>query len=552
MSKFLVSSGDNLSSTTRRDFLASVLGLAAAQSACTRRPRSIPGEIRGASFAIGHKLRDPQQLGEPSRTERTRVLIVGAGPSGLSAGWRLLQLHEPSFLITDLEPEEGGTSTFGRDGVVSYPWGAHYLPIPKAENTALVLLLKEMNAIEGFNEQGELIPTEEMVVRDPEERIFMDGTWYEGLFPHHGASAEDLEQLARFQRELLTIARRRDGRGRSPFTIPMERGSEDPEFTALDQLNMAQWLEQNRYTSQRLRWYVDYACRDDYGLRIEDTSAWAGLFYFASRLGDENTEAAELFSWTNGNGRLVEHLSKAVGDRKRTGCLIVDLHTTEDHVEALALDLRRNEVIRIIAEQAIFAVPKFLASRVLRSVREERPSWSNAFTFGAWMVANIHLRDRPVTNGTPLAWDNVIYNSPSLGYVVATHQAQIDEGPTILTYYFPYTDHDANAGRRRLFEANHAQLTDLVMADLAPSHRNFHTLVERMDIMRWGHAMVQPRPGFVWGPERRAAALPVGRVHMAHSDLSGLALFEESLHHGIRAAEEAALLLGRVVPNRLG
>jgi hypothetical protein len=61
--------------------------------------------------------------------------------------------------------------------------------------------------------------------------------------------------------------------------------------------------------------------------------------------------------------------------------------------------------------------------------------------------------------------------------------------------------------------------------------------------MRWGHAMVQPRVGFVFGPSRRKAALPVGRLFFAHSDLSGLALFEEALHHGVRAAEEVFSLL---------
>ncbi|MCS6902528.1 MAG: twin-arginine translocation pathway signal, partial [Myxococcales bacterium] len=66
------------------------------------------------------------------------------------------------------------------------------------------------------------------------------------------------------------------------------------------------------------------------------------------------------------------------------------------------------------------------------------------------------------------------------------------------------------------------------------------------------HAMVQPRPGFLWGPERRAAARPLGRIHMAHCDLSGLALFEESLHHGVRAAEEVILALGMELPERMG
>lgn len=537
---------------TRREFLTSLLGLAAAQSACRRPWRAVPGEIRGASAAAGHKLRSPQQLGEPTRTERTRVLIVGAGPSGLAAAWRLARLQVDDFLLVDLEHEVGGTSAFGRDGVVPYPWGAHYVPVPRADNVALVTLLREMNAIEGTDDRGDPIPAEGMVVRDPEERLFLGGAWHEGLFPRHGASGEDLAQLTRFQRDVLELSRRQDGRGRRPFTIPMERGSDDPLFTELDQQSMAQWMTARGYSSERLRWYVDYACRDDYGLLARDTSAWAGLFYFASRLGPDGSEAAPLFSWTNGNGRLVEHLARSAARRWRTGHLLVDLATTGEQVEAIGLDLTRNEVVRFVAERAIFAAPKFLAPRVLRQVRDERPGWPGAFVYGAWMVANLHLQNRPVSRGAPMAWDNVLYDSPSLGYVAATHQAQIDEGPTILTYYFPYTDGDAAAGRRRLFEGDHARLSDLALSDLAPAHGDLSSLVTRVDVMRWGHAMVQPRPGFLWGPERRAAALPLGRVHMAHSDLSGLALFEESLHHGVRAAEEVALALGRTLPERLG
>ncbi len=58
-----------------------------------------------------------------------------------------------------------------------------------------------------------------------------------------------------------------------------------------------------------------------------------------------------------------------------------------------------------------------------------------------------------------------------------------------------------------------------------------------MDVYLWGHAMVRPRPGFLWSEALREAARPIGRVHFAHTDLSGLALFEEAQYFGLRAAE---------------
>jgi hypothetical protein len=56
--------------------------------------------------------------------------------------------------------------------------------------------------------------------------------------------------------------------------------------------------------------------------------------------------------------------------------------------------------------------------------------------------------------------------------------------------------------------------------------------------MRWGHAMVSPRPVFLWGGEREKATRPYRNVHFAHTDLSGVALFEEAFYHGLRAANE--------------
>jgi hypothetical protein len=57
--------------------------------------------------------------------------------------------------------------------------------------------------------------------------------------------------------------------------------------------------------------------------------------------------------------------------------------------------------------------------------------------------------------------------------------------------------------------------------------------------------MVAPVPGFIWGAARQRALAPYGRVHFAHSDLSGMALFEEAQARGVRAAEAVMRLRGR-------
>ena len=74
--------------------------------------------------------------------------------------------------------------------------------------------------------------------------------------------------------------------------------------------------------------------------------------------------------------------------------------------------------------------------------------------------------------------------------------------------------------------------------------------MQRVDLMRYGHAMSVPVPGVRSSVALRALALPgptgQRRLHFAHADLSGYSVFEEALYHGTRAgAAAAAALHGR-------
>ena len=50
--------------------------------------------------------------------------------------------------------------------------------------------------------------------------------------------------------------------------------------------------------------------------------------------------------------------------------------------------------------------------------------------------------------------------------------------------------------------------------------------------------MISPRPDLIWSGIREKARQPWRNVHFAHTDLSGVALFEEAFYHGLRAAGE--------------
>jgi hypothetical protein len=168
--------------------------------------------------------------------------------------------------------------------LVGYPWGAHYLPVPFKENTEFISLLDEMNLTEGRNQNGEIIVKEQFLCREPEERVFYKGRWYEGLYLHVGASEEDLRNSPNFKNKLIfgsTGAIRKEN-ALSYFAgrrIVRRRGS-----YALDKITFADWLRQKGFTSES---FLVLRLRDARRLRLAartNFGAWAGLFYFCSRV----------------------------------------------------------------------------------------------------------------------------------------------------------------------------------------------------------------------------------------------------------------------------
>jgi glycine/D-amino acid oxidase-like deaminating enzyme len=477
------------------------------------------------------------------------VLIVGGGCAGLSAAWRLRGAGVERFLVCEVEREVGGTARSGRHSSTAYPWGAHYLPAPLRNTGPVPRLLDEMGVITGVDDSGKPIFAEHVLIHEPEERLFYRGEWYEGLYLRAGASADDLAELGRFEGLVRSLANARDARGRRAFAVPLEVGSDDAEWTQLDRITMADWLDREDFHSKRLRWLVDYACRDDYGAMASEVSAWAGLWYFCSRR-SEDGENEGFLSWPEGNGRLVAQLARSVGaERLESSVLIHSLERENDQWVAHGLDSVSRAPLRFEARQVILAVPRFVAVRLVAQWRLSPPRFAEAFTYSPWVVANIFLNDTPWSRGFPIAWDNVLYDSKSLGYVVASHQGAraSDWGPAVWTWYYPLVGADPRAERRKLLATTPADWQHLVQADLLPAHPNLPDQVERIDVKRWGHGMIRPVPGFLWGAARREAKASLhGTLHFAHSDLGGLGLFEEANWQGVSAAEDVLRGLGDV------
>jgi len=496
---------------------------------------TIPGAILGAASSAGHRLRHPD-FPSPSETIDKELVIIGGGIAGLAAGYRLAQCGMNDFMMLELEDHIGGNSHSGVNEVSAYPWGAHYVPLLTAEATAVHKLFEELGIITEYDKAHLPVYNEFYLGSDPHERLYINGVWIEGLVPAIGASPEEHMQIKRFFHLMEHYKNAKGNDGKRAFAIPLDKSSQDSDFLALDHITMTAWLTSQHFTSPHLLWYIHYCCRDDYGATANDVSAWAGIHYFAARNGTAaNTTSYSVITWPEGNGWLVKRLAAPFADKIQTNAITYHVEENGSHVIIDYCDRLTNKSTRIRAKTAIIAAPRFVAARILSPALSAEP-----YQYSPWMVANITLSKLPEGYGEPLSWDNVVYDSQLIGYVTATHQ-HLDMKPlkTVLTYYWPLSHLPPAEARTEALHRPYEEWQRIILAELLAIHPELEGHVERVDIWLWGHGMIRPTPGFIWGDARRSALLPKPPIFFAHSDMSGISIFEEAYTHGVTAAEHA-------------
>lgn len=526
--------------THRRDFLRTLALLALAGCAPKGKASLPPGDMLGTDFVLGHRLRSAR-FPEPRQTQRVGIAIVGGGISGLSAAWRLSRSGFEDYQVLELEKEAGGNSRSGTSPLVDYPWAAHYLPLPPPEAVWVRELLAETGVLQAGKDLAKPVYDENYLCATPQERVFKEGIWHEGLLPGSGIGTDEVQQQKVFHARMEELKQQRGRDGRRLFALPMEESSHDPVWRELDRIPFKQWLLDEGFTAPTLHWLANYACRDDFGTRYDQTSAWAGLHYFACRSGEAANAAPDhVLTAPDGNGWLTRALARPCGDRLKTGRVVWRCREQKHALELDVWDAATRQSIRLVADRAIWAAPAFLLPCVWGEIPDALKAAARAGEYAPWIVANLHLSDFPVESyGTPLAWDNVLYDSPGLGYVVATHQLiRRRLSGTVFTYYRALSDQSPMAWRLQMLALSREAWAEAILQDLSGPHPDIRERVSRLDVFRFGHAMKRPLPGSLWGKERRLLAdFSTPRLTLAHADLSGFSIFEEAQYRGIVAAE---------------
>ena len=494
-----------------------------------------PAQWVGAAHARGHRVRDAKSgsLPPPAVQRRAQVVIVGAGIAGLAAARGFARARVADVHLLELEDLPGGNSRGHVLAGMACPLGAHYLPLPGLQTREVAEWLHEIGLLR--HELGRTVADERHLCHSPQERLFIDGAWAEGLLPPAEPGSRTLAQYRRFAAAVARVQR-------IGFALPSPRAPWTAAHAALDAITFETWLQREQFDDTRLLWYLDYCCRDDYGAGAAQVSAWAGLHYFASRHGfhapgDEDAERESVYTWPEGNAWLATRLAAPLAQRLHTGRVVLRVHEQRHGVSLLAWDEVAQHVEHWQADRVVLALPLFVAARILESPPTALTTAVAGLGYAPWLVANLHL-DRPLLDrpGAPPSWDNVAhgaYGAAGLGYVDAMHQSlRQGGGATVLTAYRAVP----SAERAALLEQPPADWAARVLNDLAHVHPDIRQRVQRVDLMRYGHAMAVPAPGVRGSAPLAALRAARGRVRFAHADLVGYSVFEEAFTLGHQAA----------------
>lgn len=557
---------------TRRQFLqhmgksmaAGSLLPALASCNLNLREAKIPfsGQVKGEDPFLCHRLRDGElAIHAAGRENRIRdVVIIGGGVSGLAAARRLIRAGIDNILVLEKETRLGGQARGGQIDGIRYATAAHFVESPHPRAAFLVDLYRQLGIITGIADDGWPIIGEQHQVKQPYFGILAGGQWMPYSFPFQVAEKKDVKAFRAFYKDMYAWSSHRDEQGIPAFCIPAKMASPDPDIRRLDEITMAEYLRQKGFKSNVLSWYVDNRLLNEYGTDASQTSAWAGIQYWAaSKSGFEDMDPLgarrqSILTWPEGNQFLVDGLSADLTpDQVMLDCLTTRIRQTENALDITFIDTKTKRFKTVTSRYVIYASPKNMIYKIIPDLSTANRHEFNLCQYVPWITSTVYVRRSPSSNQGQIAWDNMPYGRGwALGYIAESHVSGVRKpsGRTVLTYYGALHS-NMKLERRELLEGDWHYWASILLDELEYMHPGITSDIEQMDIYKWAHAMVVPRPGLIWSKERERMEKPYGNVHFAHSDISGLSIFEEAVYHGIRAAQQVLASMGIACDNML-
>ena len=268
----------------RRPARSALLGLPARR----RGRRWHVDEMRwvGAAHERGHRLRDAtaRHVHRPCAGPLTSGALACWCSAAASPAWRRRAPSCAGAVSTTCTCSNWRTPPAATAAATRWrhacPLGAHYLPVPGRGGARGERAGWRRLGLRRIDARQARVHDERHLCHSPQERLFIEGQWHEGLLPPVGTRCPPrlrvprrfAEQYRRFSGGRVAAL----GRGRRvPHARPRARRGRRSMPRSTRRPSPPGWRAR-ALDAPALHWYLDYCCRDDYGAGSAQVSAWAG------------------------------------------------------------------------------------------------------------------------------------------------------------------------------------------------------------------------------------------------------------------------------------
>jgi hypothetical protein len=216
--------------------------------------------------------------------------------------------------------------------------------------------------------------------------------------------------------------------------------------------------------------------------------------------------------------------------------IVYDLKIESNEVVISVFDEEKNQSKTIHAEKVILATPQYINQYLLSRKTIEM----DKFNYSPWIVATIVIERFPASEGAPLSWENIIFQGKGLGYVYNQHQNLSHlESPFVITYYRALDGKDLKENRKKLLKNSDDYWKEEIISDIKSAHPEIEQYILSIELFKRGHGMISPSVDFIFSDAIWDAAKPIdNKIFFAHTDLSGISLFEEAFYQGTKVVNE--------------
>lgn len=442
-------------------------------------------------------------------TRTCDVVVVGAGPSGLTACRTLHKLGVDALLV-ESEARPGGAAVNGQWRGVSYPLGSVYLVEYEG-------LIKDM--LDEAGVQAQLAPEDAVVLNN---QAYLD-FWKDSVIDSLPVPTTDKTAMRRFRDDLLKLA------VEPVYPLP---ASLAPDLAALDAMSARQFLQ--KYNSELLNSILNVYALSSMGGTIDEVNAYCLLDFYSGEFGAEYN--LPRYTFPGGLHQFASAIAKPLpAEAQLYEHIAFDLANTNSGVRLKCID-NNGKVLEIRAKAAVVALQKFAVPFLIADLPAVQKDAISKLRYSPF--ATIHLCSTrellPYTHFDTWVLGQEQYFTDILN---PSSLAERKASSYVYSLYSPRPVSDRSILMSPELFANFARrAAEAALPVLGGEQAG--DAIEEMHCWAWGHSLIRAAVGSHNGVAQQASR-PFGHIFFANTDNDASPSVESAVHHGLMAAESA-------------